>query len=293
MGCFVSTHRDLSSASASASVSSPIKKPHKNHTPLRSHNSTSSTKPFENRAPPEEETVKEVLSETHKWKTRITNSHNNINNPPKTPQKLTNNLKNPSFPTKNEEEISEVCSLTDSMVSTITVFDKKEEKNDEIRQRVSSSPSRMRKDRSFSGERGEKMVGRSPARRSEQSPARRNVGSGRLTPTRDRLCRSQTVVNGETRGREAVENPRRRSRSPAMRTDGGASARAAVGRSPSKRRPNQSPARGRISTAEHGGRRKEVAGAEGKWPSSASASAVAGNESLENPLVSLECFIFL
>ncbi|XP_028775528.1 serine/arginine repetitive matrix protein 1-like [Neltuma alba] len=292
MGCCVSTHRDLSSASSPPKHQNSVVL--KNQAPPRS-NSSSSAKVSENRAPPEEETVKEVLPETHKWRPQIANLE-----PQKSPQKpefhkfpeVSSKINKVPSPIKKEEEISEVseaCSLSESMMSTTTTADRKED-DDEIRQRVSSSPAKMRKNRSFSGDRRDKTVGKSPTRRPEQSPGRRNIGSARQTPSRDQLVRSQTMGNrgmrGEPRWRDAGENSSRRSRSPAMRTDNGAT-RSIVGRSPSKRRPNQSPARARTPTPENGGRRKEHSGTEGKWPS---ASA---NESLENPLVSLECFIFL
>ncbi|XP_054801411.1 uncharacterized protein LOC129305399 [Prosopis cineraria] len=292
MGCCESTNRDLSSASSSPKHQISLVR--KNQVPLGS-NSSSCTKASENRAPPDVETVKEVLSETHKWKPRITNLE-----PQKTPQKsqfhkfpeVNSKISKVPLPVKKEEEISEVsevCSLSESMMSTTTIADRKEE-DDEIRQRVSSSPAKMRKNRSFSGDGRERIVGKSPTKRPEQSPVRRNIGSARLTPSRDQLVRSQTMGNrgmrNEPRGRNAVENSCRRSRSPAMRTDNGAT-RSVMGRSPSKRRPNQSPVRTRAATPERVSRRKEHPGTEGKWPSAAA------NESLENPLVSLECFIFL
>ncbi|KAI9120528.1 hypothetical protein K1719_007561 [Acacia pycnantha] len=292
MGCCVGTHRDLSSTSSPPKLQNSLVR--KNQVTLRS-NSSSSVKASEIRVPPEtEEAVKEVLPETHKWKPRIVNL-----DPQKTPRKPEFHKFLPEVsskinkvPVKKEEEISEaseVCSLSESLMSTLTIADRKDE-DDEIRQRVSSSPAKMRKNRSFSGDRRDRMVGKSPTRKPEQSPGRRNIGSGKLTPSRDQPVRSQTMGTrerrNETRGRNAGENSSRRSRSPAMRTDNGAT-RSVLGRSPSKRRQNQSPARARAATPENGGRRKEHPGTDGKWPSSAA------NESLENPLVSLECFIFL
>ncbi|XP_054795850.1 uncharacterized protein LOC129301304 [Prosopis cineraria] len=145
------------------------------------------------------------------------------------------------------------------------------------------------KNRSFSGDGRKRIVGKSPTKRPEQFPVRRNIGSARLTPSRDQLVRSQTMGNrgmrNEPRGRNAVENSCRRSRSPAMRTDTEPLDPSWVG---AHRREDQTsplsvpePPHQSVSA---GGKNP---GTEGKWPSAAA------NESLENPLVSLECFIFL
>ncbi|KAF7803521.1 serine/arginine repetitive matrix protein 1 [Senna tora] len=251
MGCCVSTAGTPSSASS----------PHKHH------NIPQSAKASENRAPPEEETVKEVLSETPKW------------NPPTPTIAKLEPQKSPRKP--HFHKVSEVCSLSESMVSTTTVTDRRDE-DDEARQRVSASPAKMRKNRSFSGDlgcRGDRTV---------QSPARRNMGSVRLVQSRDQVGHAigNRGMRNEPHRRDAGENSGRRSRSPATRTENGPT-RSIVGRSPSARRTNQSPARVRTGTPESGHRRKQHASTEGKWPSSAT------NESLENPLVSLECFIFL
>lgn len=285
MGCCVSSTRTPSSGS------SP-RKPHNPH-PTSFPSSSSSAKASENRAPPEEETVKEVLSETPKWNLP-TIAKLEPQKPPKTPEFQKFREENKVLPTKKEEEISEeiseVCSLSESMMSTTTITDRRDD-DDEIRQRVNASPAKMRKNRSFSGDLGsrrERTVGKSPTKRSEQSPGRKNIGSVRLIQSRDQLCQAigNRGMRNDPHRRPAGENSGRRSRSPAMRTDNGAT-RSIVGRSPSARRTNQSPARVRAAPPESGRRRKEHPSTEGKWPSAAT------NESLENPLVSLECFIFL
>ena len=251
MGCCVSTNR---------SYSSPSSNPRE--PPLRS-----TAKGSENRAPPpEEETVKEVLSETPKWKPKF-----DAEKP--TEAQVTDEKEKLFIKPEEISEVSEVCSVSES-VSTLA--------DEESRQRVNGSPTKVRKARSFSGELGtrrERTAGKSPARRAEQSPGRRNAGSVRVVQM------GNGVSGNQPRRRDAGENSGRRSRSPATRTDSGA-ARSIVGRSPSARRTNQSPARVRAAAAESGGRKLENSNMEGKWPSSA-------NESLENPLVSLECFIFL
>ncbi|ESW20208.1 hypothetical protein PHAVU_006G189700 [Phaseolus vulgaris] len=247
MGCCVSSNR---------SYSSPCE------TPPRSN-----AKGSENRAPPpEEETVKEVLSETPKWKPKF-----DAEKPTET--KVKNEKEKLFIKPEEISEVSEVCSVSES-VSTLA--------DEEARQKVNGSPAEIRKARSFSGELGtrrERTAGKSPARRPEQSPGRRNAGSVRVVQM------GNGVSGNQPRRRDAGENSGRRSRSPSTRTDS-VSARSIVGRSPSARRTNQSPARIRTAAAESGGRKMENWNMEGKWPSSA-------NESLENPLVSLECFIFL
>ncbi|QHN80892.1 hypothetical protein HN51_057789 [Arachis hypogaea] len=252
------------------------------------------------RAPPppliDEETVKEVLSETPKWNPPPTFSKFQPQQPHK-PKTFHTEMKNyedddadalfATMATTKPQEISqlseEVCSLSES-VSTTTFNE------EETRQRVvNRSPARTQKNRSFSGDFAARTVGKSPVRRSEQSPARRNGGSVRLVQSRDQM--GNGLSRNQTRRRDAGENSSRRSMSPATRTDNGAT-RSVVGRSPSKRRgTNQSPARVRQAPApavESGDRKMDnPAMEEGKWSSSAN------NESLENPLVSLECFIFL
>ncbi|QHN77815.1 BEST plant protein match is: (TAIR:plant.1) protein, putative [Arachis hypogaea] len=92
------------------------------------------------------------------------------------------------------QEISQlyekVCSLSES-VST-TTFNKEET----CQRVVNRSPARMQKNCSFSGDFATRTVGKSPVRRSEQSSARRNGGSVRLTQSRDQmgdgLSRNQT-----------------------------------------------------------------------------------------------------
>lgn len=263
MGCCASSNRS----------SSPTTK---NNDCEQSRSSISQVKSSENRAPPtlplEEETVKEVLSETPKWK-----KPSLVNFEGEKPHCFVkfdreNKVEKPFYKVDEISEVSDVCSLSES-VSTITV-------EEEARQRVNGSPAQMRKNRTLSGDRREWTAGKSPVRRSEQSPAKRNVASVR----RDQM--GNGGIRNQSHRRDAGENSGRRSRSPATRTDNG-STRSVVGRSLSARKMNQSPARVRTTAPENGGRKMEnSATMEGKWPSTA-------NESLENPLVSLECFIFL
>ncbi|OIV96140.1 hypothetical protein TanjilG_13072 [Lupinus angustifolius] len=223
----------------------------------------------------EEETVKEVLSETPKWNPTVAKLEPDIQTvakfdagkPLKKPtvakfevERKVEKVIMPLEISKGEEEISEVCSLSET-VSTTTLTEK------EPRQRVHSSPAKITKNCSFSGEFCGGS-GKSPARRTEQSPSRRNV---RIVQSRE--CQ---MGNGVMRNQPRRDNSCRRSTSPATRGDSVAPS-SVVGRSPSARRVNQSPARVRTTAPENDGRKMEQS----------------ANESLENPLVSLECFIFL
>uniref|UniRef100_A0A7N0VLR4 Uncharacterized protein n=1 Tax=Kalanchoe fedtschenkoi TaxID=63787 RepID=A0A7N0VLR4_KALFE len=129
------------------------------------------------------------------------------------------------------------------------------------------------KSKSFSGEVGRR---RSPVRKSsDPSPGRRmsnDGGSGGGGAMAVRSVSSRDSPQKAAWGRpEAGE----RSRSPGMRAGGG------VGRSPSGRKvQGQSPNRTRGTAAESSRRNEEE-----KWGQA--------DESLENPLVALECFIFL
>ncbi|KAJ7946928.1 serine/arginine repetitive matrix protein 1-like [Quillaja saponaria] len=285
MGCCVSTNKGPDSASP------PEKDQHSLVSVQTPRSSISCVKAAESRAPPlvEEETVKEVLSETHKWKPSITKlePEKQAQNP--VFEKVIEDIKIQRKLSINKadeiSEASEICSLSESL-STTTITDNRDDE-EEIRQRVHRSPVKLPKNRSFSGDfngKRDRVVGKSPTRRSEQSPGRRNVGSMRLVQSRDQV--GQTIgcrgLKTDPQRRDPVENYARRSRSPATRTDNGAP-RSVIGRSPSARRTNRSPARVRTSTPENGNRKLEQPRMEDKWPS----------ESLENPLVSLECFIFL
>lgn len=274
----------------------------------------------ENRAPPpsiEEETVKEVLSETPKPKPLLLQP---IKNPQQEhqetdkkkihiePRFLDDKIKPNEFLSQEEEiseqEISDICSLTLSeTVSTITFNNEKRDEDDdgdgeEVKQRVKRSPvSKLPvKNRAVSGDfvpKKDRVVGKSPTRKTEQSPDKRNnagrgIGGGsvRLVQSRE----SSTYQAGrqglrpDPKRRDPGESSGRRSRSPATN-------RSIMGRSPSARRANGSPGRVKTDVPESGG-----SGKEGKWPSTSNTSSNDNNttkESLENPLVSLECFIFL
>ncbi|KAJ7968492.1 serine/arginine repetitive matrix protein 1-like [Quillaja saponaria] len=289
MGCCMSTDKAPDSASLSE------KHLHSLVVVQPPRSSISRVKATECRAPPpvEEETVKEVLSEIPEWKPRITKlePEKQAQRPVFVEVKEDSKIERKLLITKAEEisEASEICSLSESF-STTTITDKKDN-HEEIRQRVNRSPGKLYKNQSFSGDYGgkrDRIMGKSPTRRSEQSPGKRNVGSVRLIQSRDQVGQSQTIgcrgLRTEPHRRDPNENSAKRSRSTATRTENGAT-RSIMGRSPSARRTNKSPARVRTDMSENDNRKLEQTRMESNWPSA--------NESLENPLVSLECFIFL
>ncbi|KAJ4981626.1 hypothetical protein NE237_032463 [Protea cynaroides] len=263
----------------------------------------------------EEETVKEVLSETPTPKPSFRNvetqkipkpsipkiEKEKKPSPPPTPLPL------PSFPKKIEEEVakrakpspdpsqvveeisevSDMCSLSET-VSTTTIGERYGVEDGEVRQRVDRSPAKIPRKRLVSGElpaRTERGGKSSPARRLDPSPGRRNDNNATKPSqihhqsTRDTnggYIRRRQIPSCSSGGvrRDLGESSGRRSRSPATRP--------ALERSPSSKAV-RSPAR--IPTlGQDNGERSEEAKEEGNFPT---------NESLENPLVSMECFIFL
>nr|XP_027108746.1 uncharacterized protein LOC113728549 [Coffea arabica] len=277
MGCCVSTTND---------------KPSAQNLP---HNSK------QNRTPPppshpllEEESVKEVLSETPSVpkKPTIVRARHEYQDPKKfksllpatAPNIPDEKFKKPIMVLKPEEfseEASEICSTLSESVSTATYCT---EKNDD-----DGTDNRLRffRHRSLSGDcRRERVAGKSPSKRPEPSPGRVGSGSGRD-------ARGRVANNGQRR--DCGESSGRRSRSPATRSEGGG-AKTGLVRNGSARKGGKSP--GRVKS-EVGDKIRKVEDAhngnfgysnresrENKWPPT-------GNESLENPLVSLECFIFL
>ncbi|KAL3643405.1 hypothetical protein CASFOL_014220 [Castilleja foliolosa] len=242
------------------------------------------------KSPPlEEETVKEVLSETR----TSPSSRAQINHRTESPFIKNAPLLVPNFTTKtnvhqngvvykkpyvmfagddvSEDLVSEICSTigeSDSVSVSMNVTEKRVEKSDEKIRR--SSPSKL-KNTAFSGDmKRDKTVGRSPGRRSEPSP-------GRARPA---------PVSGNGR-RDTGEISGRRSKSPVTRMDSGPS-KMGSGRNMSTRKTGKSPARVGSGFGERTRKVDEERRDSGDkmWPST-------GAESVENPLVSLECFIFL
>ncbi|KAG8385573.1 hypothetical protein BUALT_Bualt03G0059200 [Buddleja alternifolia] len=272
MGCCVSTSKPSKS-----------KPPHN-----ISKNQSKSPPPSHPLLLEEETVVKEVLSEiipTPRIPRLLQHNRHNESGPfiksaPLLPD-FSKNTRNGAVPKKhfmamgNDDVSEEACSTLSESVSistTLTEKTKEKENYDEIRHR---SPARI-KNRSFSSEvKRERTVGRSPGRRSEPSPGRARPVTG----------------SGYGRRKDSGESSGRRSRSPVTRSDSTQS-KMNLGRSPSARKTGKSPARVGSGLGDRMIRKTDEAGKESgdnkKWPPPTNS-----NESLENPLVSLECFIFL
>lgn len=279
---------------------------------------------LESRAPPpsaEEETVKEVWSETPKPKAPIFMiPRKEEEEEKKTQQQIEklapafveiqekeslcfNNIikktepKSPAVEESASEDVSEICSVSLSE-SVSTVTDRRDEEDEVRQQKVFRSPARPGSSRN-------RVVGRSPTRKLDQSPGRRNgvvaIGGNGGSSSFSSVRRGRPDPPRKDPG----ESSGRRSRSPAVN-------RSVMGQSPSGKRTNQSPGRVRRDPPPQRGNSKKVGHQqqklhgspattmEGKWPScssttanGAAAATSSANESLENPLVSLECFIFL
>ncbi|KAK9267769.1 hypothetical protein L1049_010203 [Liquidambar formosana] len=289
MGCCLSTSND----------SAPKKNQHSSVGAQKPGTDTSHVRRSNCKAPPpppsmEEETVKEVLSETPTPKPKVEEekkTHKPVFQKIVEEEVEEEKMEKKAPVAEEISEVSEIYSVSESVSTTITERREDDEvsrEDEEVRQRVDRSPAKFPRNRSFSGDlagKRERVVGRSPARRPEPSPGRRNDGvvrsfhgrgGGSQTTARRRLVT-------DSQRRDCGESSGRRSRSPATRVDSGAT-RSGLGRSPSARRTGRSPGRAAAVPPETIRKVGETS-REGKWPTA--------NESLENPLVSLECFIFL
>ncbi|CAA7020800.1 unnamed protein product [Microthlaspi erraticum] len=171
-------------------------------------------------------------------------------------------------------EVSEICSLSESLLSIVNGCDEeevKQRKPEGVRQR---SPAKCRN----------RVMLNHPTRRTEMSPRKRNIegrgeGAGSVMPSK----------------RDPTERSQRRSRSPAMNrsvmmgptqynTDNGGAMRK-KGQSPGRVRPDSNKTGSyqdcrHLTSCGHGG-------------AAAVNDNYTPNDLFENPLVSLECFIFL
>ncbi|KAG9149687.1 hypothetical protein Leryth_012419 [Lithospermum erythrorhizon] len=267
MGCFVSTNKS--------------NKPPQ----LNNKNSSSNTC---SRAPPpnhpliEEETVvKEVLSETPSHsKLPISRCSTNGTSPsPKVPIFSSPNarlhkphhqnsgiFKNPrmGFRSQNQsgdlsEEASEICSSPGESRERNNLADV----DDDVSKIRMGSPGKYR-NRQVSHDR---LVGNSPGRRIQASPGRSRSGSG-----------SGRDGNVKRIGSETSQG--RRSTSPATRVDGTTGSISGSGRRLSS---------GRVGSTD----KPRIVEDDINYSNRDSKLGLPNNESLENPLVSLECFIFL
>ncbi|MED6182786.1 hypothetical protein PIB30_031890 [Stylosanthes scabra] len=244
----------------------------------------------------EEETVKQVLSsETPKWNN---NNNNNITNTtsiitkPQPQNKECKIKKAPSLQEKEKEKeeeqtsqgqvSEEVCSLmsqSDTIsMSTTTTISEQAEAIQQTRKRVIRSPNKLQKNRSFSAA----DVGANTRRDRKLHASNNNNASARLhVQCRDIPARTQS------RRHDPGETSFRRSRSLATCVASDVAAKPVIARCPSARRTNKTTlAAAGTSTSGKDSCRKTEVPARGRKGGYA-------NETLENPLVSLECFIFI
>ncbi|VFQ89530.1 unnamed protein product [Cuscuta campestris] len=261
-------------------VTSGVKPPPHSH-PAANSNRRTASPPLDHPLP-EEETVKEVLSETPTLLPKLPVDDGPHKNPP-LPKDQENRQNDvgltkaaaaaaadavDSVPDDLSEGFSgsEICStLSESVPATAASG-----KLDDVTQR---SPASVLKG-PFPGEARRERI-------SEPSPGRVRSGAGRGSSGRP---------SGNVPRKGSPEKIGRRSVSPATRTGiGGAGT--GLGRTPSMRKSGKSPGRVRSDMSDkirmlEGSFKNHNNGGQ-KWESTKS------KESLENPLVSLECFIFL
>ncbi|KAF5745985.1 serine/arginine repetitive matrix protein 1 [Tripterygium wilfordii] len=252
----------------------------------------------------EEESVKEVLSETPVPRQQIC-VPNLQHKCTQTPSLKECEIEvNAGLSSKQEEEDSQaqvsqfsgMCSSINSdtlsmATTTTTVTTVTENREDEaMSKRVNRSPIKVPRKRPHTGELGgyRERAAKSPARRGNPPARSGQVGSrpvrGRELSGQGRNTqRSVTLRSSEVR-RDSCEGPGRRSRSPATRKASEVG-RGGGGGSPMRR------------AGRAGGMRLVGAGLEvedvSKQEENGPVLPKQGNESLDNPLVSLECFIFL
>ncbi|KAK9285620.1 hypothetical protein L1049_024816 [Liquidambar formosana] len=275
MGCCTSTDKP------------PKQNPHhENHYHRRHHDQLPESDTFHlARAPPpvEEETVKEVLSETPLPKPSVTHHSSNVEEESRiepTPMMIDTPIE-----ASEVSEVSEMYSMSESVVSTTTVTEKRDDEamsvySGEAKRRVERSPAKVPRKRPYSGEVAggkERKVIRSPAKRAEPSMEKRSH-----IPSRGQVTAKRRNVGSAGIRRDSGEISGRRSRSPVARAEGGATRGVKGGSSSLK-------VTGRV-----GGQTPAVAEEKScEVEKRDDGGSTAATESLENPLVSLECFIFL
>ena len=152
------------------------------------------------------------------------------------------------------------------------------------------SPSRKRPntvDNNVAGGRERRL--KSPARRPEPSPEKRSHGGPRSVRGRESGPAANKKLNVGPAGvrRDAGEGSGRRSRSPACARTGGKAGAAGGGRK------QVSAAKDAVVEQKEEEEGEEKGGGNGSEEVGEKNDVVSQEESLENPLVSMECFIFL
>ncbi|KAK6919522.1 hypothetical protein RJ641_015426 [Dillenia turbinata] len=292
MGCCNSTQKHKIPSKRSYPPSHPYKPPIEEEQSIK------------NRAPPqveeELESVKEVLSETPPSRPTFTNSNliqNNkahFTNDDKKPVTTTKSAMEEEKTAEDEEvtiEMSESFSLSETTMSATTTANTTmtDKRDDEVTSKVNSNAHRRGavrspgKRRPISGDRKQRNNVPSPQVRS-WPPTR--VSPNEVVREKKDLGNRRVPANGGVRI-DSGDRSCRRSRSPATRVEGGARVVGSC-RSESMRKTGRPGNRSRSpapSTEMVDGFCEKSEKPPGVGPS--------GPESLENPLVSLECFIFL
>ncbi|CAH9071448.1 unnamed protein product [Cuscuta epithymum] len=266
MGCCLSTTRDPASAHTTPDL------------------------PKVDRSPPpvDEETVKEVvLSETHISKPLpLQDEKKSINGGLKRVDDF-HQVKvevdvDRRGPLKADEEIaasepSEMCSLTESISTTAT---EKRDDDGEVNQRSPVPRRKRRTPGDLPGGR-QRSSFKSPSKRSAPSPEKRNaLASSKSGQSRTSTPSRKRNVGPEKAAQREAGNARR-SRSPAARREADPRRNVSM-KSPAVSEGGQSPAKSAENHREDKKLEKPNDGVSGE-----------AGESLENPLVSMECFIFL
>ncbi|KAK9924702.1 hypothetical protein M0R45_033056 [Rubus argutus] len=261
-----------------------------------------------NSPPPvvEEEYVKEVLSETPICKPQSPEICTHL--PPEEPKLQ---AEPPKEAVSEASQLSEACGISETYsysttTTTTTITEARDDeatsnRKRELGPRANGSSAPARRKRPYSGElavqreRGPKPPRRTPEpsigkRNRKETMSFRGRESGQLRT----MQRSAAVPTGVRR--ETVSS---RSRSPATRTAGGVN-RAGRGRSPAKVTGRAGGSSSSVGPEDKGNKEpKEEELLPGKsepneeQPNDGVSQQQQGNESLDNPLVSLECFIFV
>ncbi|CAK9158942.1 unnamed protein product [Ilex paraguariensis] len=282
MGCCLST-----------TTSTVPKTNHPNAIPPNHHQRQFSESDANPRAPPqpEEETVKEVLSETPIQKQKppipmVTQKTSKLD-----VQELKIEAAVEIKPATEDivsdvSEVSEMCSFTESFSTTVT---EKRDDDGEVNQRmVERSPAKVPRRRPVKGEIAgakERPV-RSATRKSTPSPGK-NTHVTPSTSLQGRTVGMQRRNVGPPNGlrRNPGDTSGRRSRSPVTRDEVGTRRNVRnKSPSPSSSTTRLSGDRSPVNKSGNGGRNLDKPNDDVSRETS---------ESLENPLVSLECFIFL
>lgn len=174
-------------------------------------------------------------------------------------------------------EVSEMCSFSESLS---TVAEKRDD-DGEVTQRVPRSPAKIPRKRAVSSGAKERGI-RSPARRAELSPAKRTHIAPSKPVRAPAAASRRNVGPANALRRDPGESSTRRSRSPATRGE--------MGQPRPVRYKSPASTSAERSSLRRAGARAEDVGEEEKRNEEVSPETT---ESLENPHVSLECFIFL